>query len=240
MKQYLLRIVKKLIYWVKAFWQQNRHNLEVFVEINDYKKLLFNDETGKERYSLIPKEAENICKKYPMEKCWEIATEFYSCELYYIQMLGVYIMGIISYKHKAAYNFLKNKVSINPSWQVQEFLAMAFDTYCKNKGYESSLKTITEWLNNKNENNRRAVIEGLRIWTKRPFFGDNPQKAIDIITEYKTDKSEYVRKSAGNALKDISKEYPDLVKNELKKWKLETKEITQVYKLACKILDSKG
>ena len=208
------------------------------MEINYYKKLLFNEETGKERYSLIPKEAENICTKYSMEECWKIAMDFYNCELYYIQMLGVYIMGIISYKHKIAFTFLKNNVSINPSWQVQEFLAMAFDNYCNHKGYEKSLKTITEWLNCKNENNRRAVIEGLRIWTKRPYFEDNPGKAIEIISEYKTDESEYVRKSVGNALKDISKEYPVLVKTELKKWKLETKKINQVYKLATKIIGS--
>ena len=48
------------------------------------------------------------------------------------------------------------------------------------------------------------------------------------------DESEYVRKSVGNALKDISKTYPELVKNELCKWKLDTKEITQVYNLANK------
>jgi hypothetical protein len=43
----------------------------------------------------------------------------------------------------------------------------------------------------------------------------------------------------GNALKDISKEYPELINDELKKWKLETKEIMQVYKLANKIMDKK-
>jgi 3-methyladenine DNA glycosylase AlkC len=145
-------------------------------------------------------------------------------------------MGIISHKNKPAYNFLKNTVCTNPSWQVQEFLAMAFDNYCKNKGYEKSLKTIEEWLNNKNENNRRAVTEGLRIWTKRPFFEDNPEEAIKILSKHKTDESEYVRKSVGNALKDISKTFPELIKKELKKWKLETKEIKQVYKLATKII----
>ena len=58
-----------------------------------------------------------------------------------------------------------------------------------------------------------------------------------MLSNHKTDESEYVRKSAGNALKDISKEYPDLVKNELKKWKLDTKEINQVYKLASKFIN---
>ncbi|MDR0873592.1 MAG: DNA alkylation repair protein [Prevotellaceae bacterium] len=114
---------------------------------------------------------------------------------------------------------------------------MAFDNYCKVNGYENSLETINEWLNSKDANNRRAVSEGLRIWTNRPYFKENPQKAINILSKYKTDESEYVRKSIGNALKDISKKHPELIKNELMNWKLETNAITQVYKLANKLLE---
>jgi 3-methyladenine DNA glycosylase AlkC len=206
------------------------------VNIKHYIKLFFNEKTGKERYGLIQKEAENIYKNNSIEECLEIAMECYNSELYYIQAFGVYIMGLIAHKNKKAYIFLKNNVNNNPAWQVQEFLAMAFDNYCKNNGYEKSLKIINEWLNSKNANNRRAVTEGLRIWTKRPYFEDNPKEAIKILSKYKTDESEYVRKSVGNALKDISKEYPELIKSELKKWKLDSKEINQVYKLASKLI----
>jgi 3-methyladenine DNA glycosylase AlkC len=206
------------------------------IDIKHYAKLFFNEETGKERYGLIQKEAEKFCKNNMIEECWDTAIECYNCELYYLQMFGVYIMGIIAYKHKKAYNFLKNDVYKNPSWQGQEFLAMAFDNYCKNNGYEKSLDTIDEWLNSKNENQRRAVTEGLRIWTNKPYFKDNPKEAIRILSEHKTDESEYVRKSVGNALRDISKKHPELIKNEIKKWKLDTKEISQVYKLASKFV----
>jgi 3-methyladenine DNA glycosylase AlkD len=209
------------------------------LDIKHYTKLLFNEETGKERWSLIPKEAEIIYKNNSLEKCWETAMEYYNCELFYIQMLSVYILGLVSYKNKKAFNFLKDTVSQNPSWQVQEFLAMAFDNYCKNNGYENSLEIIHEWLNNKNANVRRAVIEGLRNWIKRPYFKENPQEAIDILSKCKTDESEYVRKSVGNALKDIRKTYPELITKELKGWKLDRVEIIQVYKLATKILDKK-
>jgi 3-methyladenine DNA glycosylase AlkC len=113
---------------------------------------------------------------------------------------------------------------------------MAFDNYCKKTGYEKSLIIIDEWLNSKNQNLRRAVTEGLRIWTARPYFEDRPEEAIKILSKHKTDESEYVRKSVGNALKDISKKHPELIKKELKKWKLDTKEINQVYKLANKII----
>ena len=48
----------------------------------------------------------------------------------------------------------------------------------------------------------------------------------------KNDESEYVRKSIGNALRDISKKYPELILKELNSWELSSKEIKQVYKLA--------
>ena len=62
------------------------------------------------------------------------------------------------------------------------------------------------------------------------------KEAIRLLSEHKADESEYVRKSVGNALRDISKKYPELIKNELIKWKLDTKEINQVYKLASKFV----
>ncbi len=206
------------------------------IDIQYYAALFFNEETGKERYGLMQKEAETFCKNASVEECWAAAVECYNSELYYIQAFAVYIMGVISANKKQAYLFLKDTVSENPLWQVQEFLGMAFDQYCKGLGYEKSLKTIDEWLHSKNKNCRRAVTEGLRIWTNKPYFKDNPQEAIRILSEHKADESEYVRKSVGNALKDISKTYPELIKNELAQWKLETKEIKQVHKLASKFL----
>ena len=48
--------------------------------------------------------------------------------------------------------------------------------------------------------------------------------------------SDYVRKSVGNALRDISKKFPELIEAELNNWNLESKEINQVYKLASKFI----
>jgi len=97
------------------------------VDIKYYAKLFFNEKTGKERYSLIPKEAVKLFNENSPENCWKMAMELYNCELYYIQSLGVYILGLIG--NKKGLNFLKNTVSKNLSWQVQEFLGMAFDIY---------------------------------------------------------------------------------------------------------------
>lgn len=61
-------------------------------------------------------------------------------------------------------------------------------------------------------------------------------EAIERLADLREDSSEYVRKSVGNALRDISKKYPELIKTELDSWKLESKEINQVYKLANKFV----
>nr|WP_243662121.1 DNA alkylation repair protein [Miniphocaeibacter halophilus] len=95
---------------------------------------------------------------------------------------------------------------------------------------------MDDWLENNNPNTRRAVTEGLRIWTNKPYFKENPKEAILRLSMLKEDKSEYVRKSLGNAIRDISKKYPTLIKEELKTWKLKNKKIIQVYKLANKFI----
>lgn len=76
----------------------------------------------------------------------------------------------------------------------------------------------------------------MRIWTSRPFFKEHPDEAIRRIAALKDDTSEYVRKSVGNALRDISKKYPRLVEIEVDSWDLGNKGIYQVYKLASKFI----
>ena len=61
-------------------------------------------------------------------------------------------------------------------------------------------------------------------------------EAIERLAGLREDSSEYVRKSVGNALRDISKKFPDLIEAELNRWKLDSKEINQVYKLAIKFI----
>ena len=159
----------------------------------------------------------------------------YESKVYQVRMYGVFLFGYLS-NDSAILTFMRDEVSKDDNWRVQEVLAKAFDEYCKNKGYENSISVIDEWLRFDNPNTRRAVTEGLRIWTSRPYFKENPQEAIKRIASLKEDVSEYVRKSVGNALRDISRKFPELISEELKTWKLETKEIEQVYKLASRFV----
>jgi hypothetical protein len=146
-------------------------------------------------------------------------------------MLGTYILGQLSTNLPKALELLENKVSQDPNWHVQEMLAKAFDNYCCVLGYEPSLPKIKSWLCNPNPNVKRAVIEGLRIWTGRPYFKEYPKIAIDLISLYRSEESEYLRRSVGNALRDIRKKHPDEVNASLLNWNLKDKNTLFTYEL---------
>ena len=165
----------------------------------------------------------------------ELAFLAYKSDIYQVRMYGVFLFGYLS-DQKDILVFMRDEVSEDDNWRVQEVLAKAFDEFCRKTGYEKALPIIDEWLDNHNPNTRRAVTEGLRIWTSRPYFKDNPNETIRRIAALKEDTSEYVRKSVGNALRDISKKFPELIRAELNNWKLDSKEINQVYKLASKFI----
>ncbi len=167
-----------------------------------------------------------------------LAFSAFKSDVYQVRMYSVFLFGYLS-EDKDILTYMKDEVSKDSNWRVQEVLAKAFDEFCKKIEYEKALPVIDEWLGSNNPNTRRAVVEGLRIWTSRPYFKENPNEAIRRIANLKDDSSEYVRKSVGNALRDISKKFPDLIKIELENWNLESKEINQVYKLASKFIGNK-
>ena len=192
----------------------------------------------KSGFKVQEKKAINDYKLNGIEYIKELAFLAYHSEVYQVRMYGVFLFGYLS-TDKEILTFMREEVSKDDNWRVQEVLAKSFDEFCKSIGYEKTLTVIDEWLNHDNPNTRRAVTEGLRIWTSRPYFKENPKEAIRRIANLKDDKSEYVRKSAGNALRDISKKFPELIKDELNTWKLENKEINQVYMLANKFIKEK-
>lgn len=182
----------------------------------------------------IEEEAVKIIKSETINDAMILSCDLLDHEKYQIRSLGVFILGFLASKQKEALEILKTKVSSDISWQVQEILAKAFDQYCKDNGYEKSLPLIKEWLNDKNPNVCRAVTEGLRIWTSRPYFKDNPKIAIKLISEHKGSNSEYLRKSVGNALRDISKKHNDLIDEEISGWDLTDKNINFTYRFVIK------
>lgn len=179
-------------------------------------------------------EARNIFVSKPSSDSMKLAIELLKNDFYQVRSLAVFLLGYISSKDLTALQILKTQVSYDKSWQVQEILAKSFDQYCKDTGYEKSLPVIKDWLTDKNPNVCRAVTEGLRIWTGRPFFKTNPHVAIQLISQHKGHESEYLRKSVGNSLRDISKKQKELVDKEVSTWDLSNKMIHFTYKFVIK------
>ena len=180
--------------------------------------------------------AEKIFSIHSKEQCFELALELFKHEAYQTRMLATTILGRLATANNDALHFLKEQVSTDENWRVQEMLAKAFDEVCKYRGYEVSLPLIEEWLNDNNPNVIRAVTEGLRIWTSRPFFKENPSVAIALIAKHKGNESEYLRKSVRNSLRDISKKHTELIRQEVQQWDLSNSRILFTYKLAVKLL----
>ena len=167
---------------------------------------------------------------------FRIAKGLFASEVHQGRVLATFLFGKLAATSKESLAFLRKRVSLDQDWRVQETLAKAFDQYCKDKGYETSLPVIQDWLGDPNPNVRRAVTEGLRIWTGRDYFREHPEAAIELLGELKADESEYVRKSVGNALRDISRKHKDLIAAEIATWDPSDKRVLQTYKLAGKFL----
>lgn len=110
-------------------------------------------------------------------------------------------------------------------------LAKAFDYYCAALGYESALPEVESWLSDPDPKLNRAVIEGLRVWTGRPYFKQHPEVAVRMISTHRGNESEYLRKSVGNALRDIWKRHPELVAQEVGRWDLSDSKVAFTAKL---------
>lgn len=184
----------------------------------------------------IQKAADEVFAGHDKVETLHLAKELFAADVPQARMLATFLYGKLVAKSKESFTFLRKRVSLDKDWRVQEILAQAFDQYCKDNGYEKSLPVIEDWLADANPNVRRAVTEGLRIWTTRDYFREHPDTAIQLLSQLRADESEYVRKSVGNALRDISRKHKALIRKELQNWDISDKHIQQTYKLASKFL----
>jgi 3-methyladenine DNA glycosylase AlkC len=183
----------------------------------------------------IKKMAEEVVSDSSTRDALVIAEALYKDSVHFQpRMAGVLIWGGIAEPDNGVMYVLRKAVGRDKDWPVQEMLAQAFDHYCKRIGYEIALPLIEEWLQDENPNVRRTASEGLRIWTTRPYFREHPEKAIALLSALRADESEYVRKSVGNALRDITRKHGELVGAEIATWDMEDKRVAQVYHLVTK------
>lgn len=204
--------------------------------MDDIEKLIQRAGKTQHGFTDIKVMAEEICSGNLAANSLKIAKKLIKSDIHQARMLATFIFGILATRSESAFKALRTHVSRDTDWRVQEILAQAFDRYCAGNGYEKSLPVLKDWLNDPNSNVRRAVTEGLRIWTSRPYFKEHPEVAIKLLSQLRSDESEYVRKSVGNALRDISRKHKTLIKDELQTWDLSDKSTSQVYKLASKFI----
>lgn len=172
----------------------------------------------------------------PAKERLALAQTLYASTVPQARMLGTFLLGNLAVQSALSLRLLRERVSGDADWRVQEILAQAFDCYCRDTGYAASLPVIRAWLADKRPTVRRAVTEGLRIWTARPFFHEHPEHAVELLATLRADESEYVRKSVGNALRDISRKHAALVRAEVKTWGKDNKLVAYTYQLASKFL----
>ena len=108
-----------------------------------------------------------------------------------------------------------------------------------------SIRILSEWTKNKDENIRRFTTESTRprgVWCKHiEKLKESPEMALPILGNLKSDKSKYVQDSVGNWLNDASKSKPSFVIELCQKWEKESpsKETQNIIKRARRTMDGK-
>lgn len=161
----------------------------------------------------IHRAARQTIGRYSPADVMALAQGMYASEMIQVRMLAALLCGELAADLPEAHNFLRQIVSRDPDWRVQEALAKAFDITCGRLGYREALPDIAAWLADPRSAVRRAACEGLRVWTDRPYFRDHPQEAIHLLSPMGEDDSGLVRRSAALALNEVLARNPALMGN---------------------------
>lgn len=111
------------------------------------------------------------------------------------------------------------------------------------KNLETSIQVLIEWTGHEDPNIRRFTTESTRprgVWCKHiDRLKENPELALPILENLKSDASKYVQDSVGNWLNDASKSKPDFVIELCEKWEREStiKETGNIIKRARRTID---
>lgn len=88
--------------------------------------------------------------------------------------------------------------------------------------YPETMARLRQWAAEPDEHVRRLVSEGTRPrlpWAPRlPQFIADPTPVIEMLDLLVDDRSDYVRRSVGNNLNDISKDHPELAIEVARRW----------------------
>ena len=133
-------------------------------------------------FTAIKRAADDVIADNTAKDSLRLAKQLFTADIPQARMLATFIFGRLAAQSDESLGLLRSRVSQDGNWRVQEILAQAFDTYCSDIGYERALPVIEDWLADPTPNVRRAVAEGLRIWTSRRYFRDHPDTAVRLST----------------------------------------------------------
>ena len=136
------------------------------------------------------------------------------------------------------------KLVADTHFGVREVIWMALRPEI-DKHLEAAIGVLTGWTKSEDENLRRFTTESTRprgVWCKHiDRLKENPEMALPILENLKSDDSKYVQDSVGNWLNDASKSKPAFVIQLCNQWKKEspTKETEKIIKRARRTIDKK-
>ena len=96
--------------------------------------------------------ARQLAASEPVEELLDAAVPLLDAPEVPRRLLAVYLLGFASGQRPATLALLRERVPADPSWEVQEALAQAFDASCAAVGYEAALPTIDAWLTDPHPN----------------------------------------------------------------------------------------
>lgn len=145
------------------------------------------------------------------------------------RVVATLVLGRLAAAYSVSQHFLRTRVSRDRDARVQVALSRALNRLCADLGYAQSLPKLQEWLGSPNPNVRLAAVNGLRIWTVRPYFAEHPEKAVELLGQLRADPSLAVRRAVGAALREISRKHRAVVRAGLQQWDRRDRVVAQTY-----------
>lgn len=120
--------------------------------------------------------------------------------------------------------WLKQTAALSGTWPREHSCVMLHHLFIR-EGVKTVLPKVSSWLLDPHEGVRRVVTEGIRPRLMMvPHIEElkkDPSFLRDVFGPLLDDPSEYVRKSVGNCMNDVSKDHPEMLLVWLEEWSIE-------------------
>jgi 3-methyladenine DNA glycosylase AlkC len=117
--------------------------------------------------------------------------------------------------------WLKQTAALSGTWPREHSCVMLHHLFIR-EGVKTVLRKVSSWLLDSHEGVRRVVTEGIRPRLMMvPHIEElkkDPSVLRGVFEPLLDDPSEYVRKSVGNCMNDVSKDHPKMLLDWLEPW----------------------